>query len=557
MNNYIKYRISYILLLAVIFTFSSCENTLDPIFDNYLDKNPDNRLELNTEDKIRKVLISAYPESSYFLLTEMASDNTDENMNPTVSPFGLSQEQSYRWQDVIGDDIDTTYDIWRKYYYAAQTATAAIEALYKLKDEGVITDENTLNGLEAEARLCRAYAHFILVNIFSKSYDPSTASSDLGVPYILESEKNLLVDYNRGTVQNVYENIEKDINESLPYVAQIKVSGSTSGVSKTAKYHWNVEAANAFAARFFLFYRKYDLAIKYATAALGDNPATKLRNWAQDGVTVSNLDLSYTKYIDPAQTANFLLVPSESIWGRVSGAYPYAKKYATQNITVNEITPDTSLPLGGALRYRTLIYNSGAVAVMPKVGEFFEYLDKVAGIGWTHIVQALFTADETLMVRAEAHALSGDLVSATKDLDTFVKAFTYYYNSSKHTTSPEELIAFMRISDPNYPNDPTKSKHDYDPRSMETGKFKKPINRKDLSEDQKDVLQGILLAKRALTLHEGSRWFDINRYQIEIYRRKIYEGTPVPNDVLKVDDPRRVFQIPQQMVSAGMEANPR
>lgn len=161
-----------------------------------------------------------------------------------------------------------------------------------------------------------------------------------------------------------------------------------------------------------------------------------------------------------------------------------------------------------------------------------------------------------MLTRAEAHALSGDLDSATDDLRTFLKAYTYYMNAEKqHVESTEKLIAFMRQKDPNDPS--KKSKHDYDPRTVESGKFKKEINMKDLSEDQKDVLQGVLLAKRSLTIHEGSRWFDINRYKIEIYRRQIYDGTPVPIDTLKVDDPRRVFQIPQQMIVAGVEANPR
>ncbi len=274
------------------------------------------------------------------------------------------------------------------------------------------------------------------------------------------------------------------------------------------------------------------------------------------GESVSKLDIAFNRYIEPEQTANFLLVAAESIWGRVSGPYPsIGKKFAMQNITYNEITPDASLPIGGWVRYRCLVTSQGAIAVMPKVGEFFEYLDKVAGIGWTHIVQAVFTADETLLTRAEAYALSGDLVSATKDLDTFLRAFTYYNASYRHTESPEKLIAFMRLEDTDDPS--KKTKHEYDPKGVDPGKFKKEINLEGLTEDQKDVLQGILLAKRALTLHEGTRWFDINRYKIEIYRRKIYDGTPVPTDKLTVDDPRRVFQIPQQMVVAGMQANPR
>lgn len=555
-NKYKNIRFLYILILGAIFSFYSCEDVLDSTFDGYLSKNPDNRLELDSEEKIRKVLISAYPESSYFFLTEMASDNTEENASSAHSPLNLGQEQAYRWEDVVGDEIDTTYDVWRKYYYAIQTACAAIEAINKIADEGKVTSEDAAKGIEAEARLCRAYSHFILVNLFSKTYDKNTSSTDLGIPYVLDAEKNLLVTYDRGTVEYVYEKIEEDINEALPHINKIKLAASGSNQSGIKKYHWNKEAAYAFAARFFLYYKKYKESIDCATIALGDNPTSMLRNWAKDGEKVSNVDISFNRYIEPEQTANFLLTAAESIWGRVSGPYPVGKKFAMQNITYKEITPDDNLPIGGWVRYRCLVTNRGDVAIMPKIGEFFEYLDKVAGIGWTHIVQALFTADETLLTRAEAYALSGDLVSATKDLHTFLGAFTYQNGAAgKYTESPEKLIAFMRLEDTNDPS--KKTKHDYDPKGVEPGKFKKEINLEGLTEDQKDILQGILLAKRALTLHEGTRWFDINRYKIEIYRRKIYDGTPVPTDKLTVDDPRRVFQIPQQMVVAGMQANPR
>lgn len=555
-NRYIKIKFLFLLILGVLFSMSSCEDVLDSAFDSYLDKNPDNRLELDTETKIRKVLVSAYPESSYFYLTEMASDNTDENMSRAHSALNIGQEQAYRWQEVIGDDIDTPYDIWRKHYYAIQTACAAIDALEVLAEKGEISSEADAQGIEAEARLCRAYGHFVLVNLFSKTYNKETSSTDLGVPYILTADKNLLVEYDRGTVQQVYELIEKDLTLALPHVNKIKVVETGGAKSGIAKYHWNREAANAFAARFYLYYRDYQKAIDYATLALGDNPAAKLRNWRVDGERVSKLDVAYKRYIEPDQTANFLLIASESLWGRVSGPYKLAKRFAMQSITYNEISPETTLPIGGWLRYRGLSTQSGAAVITPKVGEFFEYLDKVAGIGWTHIVQAIFTADETLLTRAEAYALAGNLDAATDDLRTFLKAYTSFMNKeARYVASTESLLEFMRMKDS---SDPSKeSVHDYDPRADVSGKFKKKINRIDLSEDQKDILQGVLLAKRSLTVHEGTRWFDINRYNIEIYRRKVYEGTPVPVDTLKVDDPRRVFQIPQQMIVAGVKPNPR
>lgn len=478
----------------------------------------------------------------------MASDNTDENASNAYSSYGLIQEQMFRWEDVIGDDIDTPYDIWRKYYYCIQTASAAIEAINKIADEGKVSSEDAIKGVEAEALLCRAYAHFILVNLFSKSYDPATADTDLGIPYIETPDHTLLVEHDRGNVADVYEKINRDIEIALPNVTKIVVAPTSNNQGLIQKYHWNKDAAYAFAAEFNLYYKNYKKAIEYATVALTDNPAAKLRDWRTDGQSASKTSIAFNRYIAADQKANFLLTAAESIWGRVSGPYQIGKRFAMQGVTLNELTTGDShyMPIGGAVRYRCLVYLSGAIAVMPKVGEFFEYFDKVAGIGWTHTVQALFTADKTLINRAEAYALDGDLDNATKDLDTFTRVFTHYYTDYRHTESKEKLISFVR-----------NSSNEYDPMTGAGGKYKKEIHLEGISQDQKDVLQGILLMKRFLTLHEGSRWFDINRYKIEIYRRIIYDGTPMVTDKLTVDDPRRVFQIPQQMVVAGVQPNPR
>lgn len=42
-----------------------------------------------------------------------------------------------------------------------------------------------------------------------------------------------------------------------------------------------------------------------------------------------------------------------------------------------------------------------------KFDPFFEYTDRVAGIGYYHGVEPVFTTDETLLCRAEAYALKG------------------------------------------------------------------------------------------------------------------------------------------------------
>ena len=79
------------------------------------------------------------------------------------------------------------------------------------------------------------------------------------------------------------------------------------------------------------------------------------------------------------------------------------------------------------------------------------------------------------------------------------------------------------------------------------------------------MLQCVLQFKRIENLAQGLRWFDIKRYGIEIWRRTLKSDSASPvgysparlDDVLTVDDPRRAVQLPQEVILAGLEGNPR
>lgn len=85
-------------------------------------------------------------------------------------------------------------------------------------------DRIKANQLKAEAYILRAYLHFWLVNLYAKAYNPATAESDGGIPYV--KEDNLTTELNKkSTVAEVYANLMADIDaglqlNSLPSVPQ-------------------------------------------------------------------------------------------------------------------------------------------------------------------------------------------------------------------------------------------------------------------------------------------------------------------------------------------------
>ena len=237
-----KMKISNIVLTAtaLLLGVTAC--------DKFLDVNPDNRATIDSEDKVIKLLTSAYSNNDYLLMTELMSDNADDY---TTSPYtSRFTEQLYYWQDVTESDNSDPEGVWSGAYMAIANAN---EALNAIEEMGGATTE-ALKQAKAEALVSRAYHHFLLVNIFAKNYNPKTSSTDLGITYMTKSETTLAPKYERNSVAEVYELIEKDLLEALPNVGDLNYT--------VPSYHFNQKAAYAFAAKFFLFYEKWDEAIK-------------------------------------------------------------------------------------------------------------------------------------------------------------------------------------------------------------------------------------------------------------------------------------------------------
>ena len=89
-------------------------------------------------------------------------------------------EEYYRWESSTQKSIDSPTHLWEGYYEAIAVANQALEAIEKSDNAG------ELNAQRGEALLCRAYSHFMLVNVFSQAYNEQTSDTDLGIPYVKE-----------------------------------------------------------------------------------------------------------------------------------------------------------------------------------------------------------------------------------------------------------------------------------------------------------------------------------------------------------------------------------
>ena len=521
MKKYIGFSI-----IALGLTLTSC--------DDWLDKLPDNRMELQTPSDVSSLLVSAYPSSHPAYLLEMYSDNTDDCVNPSWSEASRFQAQAYNWEDITetGED-ESPQELWNRHYLAIASANAAIDLIEGKGSPAEYTEQL------GEALLCRAYAMFQLSTVFCKAYNPATASTDLGLPYPTHPEKVVGTVYTRGTMEDLYGQIDKDLQRGLPLVS--------SNYSKP-KFHFNTEAAKAFAARFYLYKGDFAKAITYATEVLGADPTAKARDWDAYSALNMNQQIRPEAWVSADEKCNFLLQTVYSEWGAISGPYRFGDKYAhSYRITYDEDIASKG-PFGAAnSTFKQRVWSNTALAKLfhRKVPYEFEYTDLQAGIGFAHAEYAVFTTEQLLLERAEAYALSGELQKAVDDYNTLMKIYQKY----PKTFTLKQIVDFYNGVDYYTPKKATVKKH-----------FVKPVYTIDAEgSDQEALLQAILHLRRIMEVGEGYRMQDVKRYGIVIYRRQTNTSYTISavTDSLTVDDPRRAIQLPQDVITSGLEPNDR
>ena len=521
MKKYIGFSI-----IALGLTLTSC--------DDWLDKLPDNRMELQTPSDVSNLLVSAYPSAHPAYLLEMYSDNTDDCVNPSWSEASRFQAQAYKWEDITetGED-ESPQELWNRHYLAIASANAAIDLI---EGKGSPAEYSEQLG---EALLCRAYAMFQLSTVFCKAYNPATASTDLGLPYPTHPEKVVGTVYTRGTMEDLYGQIDKDLQRGLPLVS--------SNYSKP-KFHFNTDAAKAFAARFYLYKGDFAKAITYATEVLGADPTAKARDWDAYAALNMNQQIRPEAWVSADEKCNFLLQTVYSEWGAISGPYLYGEKYAhSYRITYDEDIASKG-PFGAAnSTFKQRVWSNTALAKLfhRKVPYEFEYTDLQAGIGFPHAEQAVLTTEQLLLERAEAYALSGELQKAVDDYNTIMKIYQKY----PKTFTLKQIVDFYNGVDYYTPKKATVKKH-----------FVKPVYTIDAEgSDQEALLQAILHLRRIMEVGEGYRMQDVKRYGIVIYRRQTNTSFTISavTDSLTVDDPRRAIQLPQDVITSGLEPNDR
>jgi hypothetical protein len=552
-------KLKYSILLAVValMSFTSCSD--------FLDKEPDTRVSLTSVEQLRLLLVNGYTTSNYGLLGEFSSDNVIDNNSPSstgtrynLSSYNRTDDELFAWEDARSDNgKDSPSDVWESAYHAIACANAVLEKVSQFEAAGNTSAE--LSAVKGEALLIRAYHHFILANIFCMPYrGPELSKNYPGIPYITAPETKVMVKYDRGTLAQTYDSIEADLVAGLPLI--------NDSYYEVPKYHFNKAAANAFAARFYLFKREYDKVVEYADAAFGgpnvDPTPFMSKIWAQS--TLHYLSDFGRYYSNTSQQRNFLVFATYSSYVRhFASGDRYTCNRDAKRATIQGPGPSwegcrwkssatgetfSMHPCFAAMCFTAGKQEYGAYFGGP-VGEQFEYTDKVAGIGYAHEVRAEFTGEETLLCRAEAKLFLGDIDGAYADLNVWekVRRDNPQGSDNMNAFTKDAIVKFYT----RYASLPLYSGFG----------IVKPIHIDEVCPSDKykvtdailPYLQCVQHFRRIENVHNGMRWFDIKRLGLEITHYIGKDGSAT----LTVLDPRLALQIPNEIIAAGLTANDR
>ena len=475
-----------IALIASTGVLSGCSD--------FLGTDPDNRSYIDTPEKVSALLVSAYPSSTFYSVVDARCDGFVDYGTAIagVNSLFTYQEDAFRWREysLAGEGAWDGYEpYWSAAYEAVAAANHALEAIDELeKTHGQTTQ---LEHSRGEALLCRAYAHFCLLSLYSDFFDLDNMASNPGIPYATDPEKTTYAEYSRETVAVTLSKVLQDLEDGM------KIVGSASDYNEP-KFHFTPQSALAFATRVALFTRDYQNVVYYVnqffpTPSLFDKPGTSN--------TITKTPVRFPSESDPCRI--------------------FCRSYLTD---WNKIS--------------TYNDNSDKGKVLAKYYEEFYYSDIVEGIGTAYTKLPLFRSDEMLLARAEANTMLGKFDEALDDLNCFIELRIPADDFDIATTS---LTQAKILS---YYSAQLNGANTFINSDFNKGRFLDG----EQGRLQKALILTILDFRRIEFLYEGQRYYDILRWNIPVTHRDNSGQT----STLTPDDDRRILQIPQTAILAGV-----
>lgn len=247
-----KKILKVIIIIAALISFDSCK---------VIDLEPENAISsevaFSTPEKINAAVLGVY--------------------DGLQDPFFMSG-RSLIYADLLGEDVVVlaffnavnTYthtaqnadfeDMWIAGYETIQRANVVIDGINK--NPGVLSPTVAAQYI-AEAKFCRALAHFMLCNFYAQPFVFTAGGTHLGVPIVLTvtNPGNIELPV-RNTVAQVYAQVIQDLEEAIPSLPD-RSGDDYNNVARATK-----GAAHALLSRVYLYKEDWANAVTHANQVI-------------------------------------------------------------------------------------------------------------------------------------------------------------------------------------------------------------------------------------------------------------------------------------------------
>jgi len=337
-----------------------------------------------------------------------ASDGLAGTDNLLLTDAGLSSateqdRKAYNWSEFTW--VNGKSSSWNYLFQTIGTANIVLEGLEKISES-----EQNYHNVKGQAAFYRAMSTYTLAQLFCKTYDPATSSSDLGLPLRLSSDVNII--YQRSTVQATYEQMLNDAKTAAGELPENSIYNT-----RPIK-----AAANALLSKIFLIMGDYNKALESANSCL--NNSGNILDYNSSGVNpsstyrfptygINNPEIIWFARANPSFNSVY---PSSSSYGEVDTAL-YAS-YANNDLR------------------KSVLYKDKGKGHAKFQGTYSGNFSNFCGIA----------TNEVYLIRAECLARLSKTTDAMADLNKLLKNRyrTGTYQDIKVNTAEEALTVILR-----------------------------------------------------------------------------------------------------------------
>ncbi|WP_400080931.1 RagB/SusD family nutrient uptake outer membrane protein [Winogradskyella sp. R77965] len=224
-------------------------------------------------------------------------DNLAGYLIHSANANNLGWRNTMQWNDHTIPTSTTNELLWYHRYNIILHANLLINGI---ADSG-FTETADLNEILGQAYTYRAYAYLSLVQHYGRGYLIGNPATDPGVPLLFSSESPFTSE-GRSTVQEIYDQIELDLNDAI---AAFENGTGRTGSGAAAKSQLNINVAHGLKARWALSKGDWTTAATSAVAARDGFPIMDETDWLSGLNTNTLPEVIWGSHVIEAETTFF------------------------------------------------------------------------------------------------------------------------------------------------------------------------------------------------------------------------------------------------------------